>query len=100
MMMTQLFRGKLIPVPTVERARRFLEEEKVPIEMLTAGRRFITGSPARVKASVESLARDYGAQEIFLVNILHSHTARRRSYQLIAEAFGLAATEQREVAVA
>jgi luciferase family oxidoreductase group 1 len=100
MMMTLLFRGRLIPVPTVERARQFLEEEKVPVEMLTAGRRFITGSPERVRASVESLARDYGAQEVFLVNILHSHAARRRSYELIAEEFGLPGFNQRESAVA
>jgi luciferase family oxidoreductase group 1 len=100
MMMALLFRGRLVPVPTVERARQFLAEERVPPEMLTTGRRFITGSPARVKASIESLARDYGAQEVFLVNILHSHAARRRSYELIAEAFGLPASEKRERAVA
>ncbi len=49
MMMTQLVRGKFIPVPTVEHARQFLAEERVPLEMLTAGRRFITGSPATVR---------------------------------------------------
>ena len=29
------------------------------------------------------------AEEVFLVNILHNHAARRRSYELLAEAFGL-----------
>jgi luciferase family oxidoreductase group 1 len=100
MMMSLLVRGKLIPVPTVEHAKQFFAEERVPLEMLTTGRRFITGSPARVKAAIESLARDYGAQEVFLVNILHSHAARRRSYELIAEAFGLSASQERENAVA
>jgi luciferase family oxidoreductase group 1 len=100
MMMTLLFRGKLVSVPTVERAKLFLAEERVPLEMLATGRRFITGSPARVKVSIESLARDYGAQEVFLVNILHNHAARRRSYELIAEAFGLSASQERESAVA
>ncbi len=100
MMLTLLFRGRQVPVPTVERARQFLDEEKVPLEMLTAGRRFITGSQARVRAAVESLARDYGAEEVFLVNILHSHAARRRSYELIAEAFGLPRSRERESAVA
>ncbi len=89
MMMTMLFRGRLIPVPTIERAEAFLNEEKVPLEMLTAGRRFITGSPEKVRAAVQVLAEDYGAAEVFLVNILHSHAARKRSYELVAEEFGI-----------
>ncbi len=101
MMMAQLFRGRLIPVPTVERARKFLEEEDVPLEMLTSGRRFITGSPATVRLSLERLAESYGAEEVFLVNILHDHKARLRSYELVAQEFGLSpAGEQTERAVA
>lgn len=100
MMLAMLFRGKLIAVPTVERASQFLQEGKVSPEMLTSGRRFITGGPSKVRASVESLARDYRAQEVFLVNILHSHAARRRSYELIAEAFGLRASQAKQSAVA
>jgi alkanesulfonate monooxygenase SsuD/methylene tetrahydromethanopterin reductase-like flavin-dependent oxidoreductase (luciferase family) len=87
MMMAVLFRGKLIPVPTVERAQRFLQDERVPLEMLAVGRRFITGSPRSVRAAIEDLAGHYGAQEVFLVNILHRHTARRRSYELLAAEF-------------
>jgi luciferase family oxidoreductase group 1 len=95
MMMTMLFRGKLIPVPTIERARQFLAEEKVPGEMLAAGRRFITGSPSKVRAAIEALAIQYGAREVFLVNILHSHPARRRSYELVAKEFNFG-TKQRK----
>lgn len=100
MMMALLFRGRLTPVPTVERAREFLREENVPLEMRAAGRRFITGSPRRVRAEIEAVAAQYGAQEVLLVNILHSHEARRRSYQLIAEEFGLAGSRQRKSALA
>ncbi len=100
MMMAMMARGRLIPVPTVERARRFLAEEGVPLEMLTAGRRLITGTPAKVRAGVESLAKAYGAGEVFLVNILHSHAARRRSYELIADESGLGSTKELESAVA
>lgn len=87
MMLTMLFRGRLIPVPSVEKAEQFLAEERVPLEMLAAGRRFITGSPQTVKPAVEQLAEDYGADEVFLVNILHSHAARKRSYELVADTF-------------
>jgi alkanesulfonate monooxygenase SsuD/methylene tetrahydromethanopterin reductase-like flavin-dependent oxidoreductase (luciferase family) len=49
----------------------------------------ITGTPARVREAIETLARDYEAEEVFIVNIMHDHAARRRSYELIAEAFGI-----------
>lgn len=100
MMMALLHRGRLIPVPTIERARQFLQEEKTPLELLGAGRRFIAGSPAKVRAEVEALAEDYGATEVFLVNILHDHAARRRSYELVAREFGLAFAGETERAVA
>jgi len=100
MIMALLLRGKLIPVPTVERARQFLRDERVPLEMLAAGRRFITGPPSSVRAAIEDLAGHYGAQEVFLVNILHSHAARRRSYELLATEFNLANSQARERAIA
>ena len=87
MMTLQLFRGRPIPVPTIERAEEFLQKEGFPPDALPIGRRIIYGSPQRVRARIEALAREYQADEVFAVNILHSHQARRRSYQLLAEAF-------------
>ena len=88
MMMTLLFRGRSIQVPTVERAQRFMEEEGLKPGDVPVGRRIITGTPGRVREAIENLARDYEAEEVFIVNIMHDHAARRRSYELIAEAFG------------
>jgi luciferase family oxidoreductase group 1 len=89
MSMTMLYRGRPIAVPTVERAKRFIEEERVPPEMIPAGRRPVIGTPQRVRAAIEKLAEQYGADEVFLVNIVHDHAARRRSYDLIAQAFAV-----------
>jgi luciferase family oxidoreductase group 1 len=89
MMMTLLFRGQSIRVPTVERARHFLEEEKLLPDQTPVGRRIITGTPARVREDIEAVARNYEAEEVLIVNILHDHTARRRSYELIAKEFGM-----------
>lgn len=94
MMMTLMFRGRLISVPTIERAEQFLKEEGVSPSDLPVGRRLIIGSPATVRAALESLAREYRAEEVFLVNIVHSHQARRRSYELIAQEFGLARQQE------
>jgi alkanesulfonate monooxygenase SsuD/methylene tetrahydromethanopterin reductase-like flavin-dependent oxidoreductase (luciferase family) len=76
-------------VPTVERAEQFAREEGVQIDQLAAGRRFITGTPRSVRTAIESVAAEYGAEEVLLVNILYSHLARRRSYELIASEFEL-----------
>ncbi|MDQ6665282.1 MAG: LLM class flavin-dependent oxidoreductase [Acidobacteriota bacterium] len=87
MLMLLLYRGQSIAVPAVERAQRFLDEEGVPPETLPIGRRFITGSPGSVHTAIENLAGQYGAEEVFLVNIMHDHAARRRSHELIAREF-------------
>jgi luciferase family oxidoreductase group 1 len=87
MMMLSMVRGRLIPVPPVEEALAYLGREGVPIETLPVHRRIIAGAPAQVRSAIESLAADYGAEEVFVVNILYDHAARLRSYELLARAF-------------
>lgn len=89
MMMTLLFRGQTIPVPPVAKAERFLQDEALLGAGAPRGRRLITGNPQRVRESIEALARLYCAEEVIIVNIVHDHAARRRSYELIAQAFDL-----------
>ena len=88
-MFLHLYRGKLIPVPPVERALEFLEEEGAPVGALPPNRRMITGTREQVRAAIEAVAAEYGAEEALVVNIMYDHQARRRSYALIADAFGL-----------
>jgi luciferase family oxidoreductase group 1 len=87
MAFTLFRRGELIAVPPVEKALRFLAEEGITG---SPGRRSITGGPAKVRGGIEALAQEYGAEEVMIVTITHEHATRRRSYELIAEAFGLA----------
>ena len=81
--------GRPAPVAPPEKAIRFLESEGVDPLAPSRGRREILGTPASVRAQLEALADEYGAEEVIAVNILHSHAARRRSYELLAEACGL-----------
>ena len=89
MMLLMLFRGQPIAVPPVEQAEAFLREEGVPFVRLPLGRRLITGSPGMVRDAIETVAQEYSAEEVLVVTITHDHAARRRSYELIAEASGL-----------
>ena len=84
-----LQQGQLLPVPTIERAERFLAEQGPRPPGLPRARRRITGTPEAVRAGIETVARDYAADEVMIVTITWDHAARRRSYELIAEAFEL-----------
>ena len=47
------------------------------------------GSPVTVRSGIEEVAAEYGAEEVVILTITFDHAARRRSYELIAEQFGL-----------
>ena len=47
------------------------------------------GSPRTVRARLEQLAAETRADELMVSTVVHDHAARRRSYELLAEAFGL-----------
>src|SRR5207253_4814117 len=82
--------GRLIQVPPPEKALRFLEQHGSPSPgSRGGGRRAVIGSPEKVRAGLEEVAEQYGAEEVMVVTITFDHAARRRSYELIAEAFGL-----------
>ena len=87
MMMRLLGQGRLIAVPPVEKAVRFLASNTSPPSPREQRRRATIGDPEQVRAGLESIAREYGADELMVVTITHDHEARRRSYELIAEAF-------------
>jgi luciferase family oxidoreductase group 1 len=83
-------RGRFAAVPPVDTALRFIERRTHgrPRE-LALGKRMLHGSAARVRADLEQIARDYGAQELMIVAVTHDHEARLRSYELLADAFAL-----------
>jgi luciferase family oxidoreductase group 1 len=89
MAMRLFLRGTLIRVPPVETALRFLAEDPSGDRLRNRPRRRIAGSPERVKREIEAVAAEYQADEVMVVTITHEHAVRRRSYELIAQAFGL-----------
>ena len=91
MTLTLLRRGQLIPVPPPEKALDFLGREGKlrDGDSRGSGRRGVIGSPETVRAGIEELAAQYGAEEVIVVTITHDHGARRRSYELVADAMAL-----------
>ena len=89
MTFTLLRRGQLIAVPPPEDALRFLEHDERSGSQPRSERRAVLGAPATVRAELEEVVERYGAEEAIVVCITYSHTARMRSYELLAEACGL-----------
>lgn len=87
MMFTLFFKGQLIPIPPVEKALAFIAEQPPNDDPFKTQRRAIIGSPETVKRGIEEVAREYAAEEVMVVTITYDHDVRRRSYELIANAF-------------
>jgi luciferase family oxidoreductase group 1 len=83
-----LRQGRLIKIPTVEQGLRYADSRP---RRPGGGskRRFILGSPSTVRAGIEEVAEEYGAEEVVLLTITFDHEDRRRSYELIAEEMDL-----------
>lgn len=94
MAFTLFLQGQPGPVPPVDLALQFLRDFPDAVAALGQHRRWSVGAPATVRAQLETIARDYGADEIMVVTITHEQATRRRSYELLAEAFGLAPQAQ------
>ena len=90
MTFTMLRRGQLIAVPPPEQALRFLAaEDRAGERGPRTERRAVVGSPETVRAQLSEVIDSYRAQEAIVVSITYDHEARKRSYELLAEAFGL-----------
>jgi luciferase family oxidoreductase group 1 len=81
-------RPGLLPSPEEALSYPYTAEEKRVAE--NSRRNQIVGTPETVKAEIERLAGETLASEVMITSMIHDHAARLRSYELVAEAFGLA----------
>lgn len=79
--------GTPIRVPPIDTALEFLDRHPEGLAAVARRRRAIIGTPALVREQLSALAAEYSADEIMVVTITYDHQARRRSYELLAEAF-------------
>jgi luciferase family oxidoreductase group 1 len=85
----RLYTGRYGPFPSVEEAEHFpyTARDLAIIEHTRA--RTVAGTPEAVREQLEVMARGYGVEELVIVTITHDFKARVRSYELLADAFGL-----------
>ncbi|MCU1427869.1 MAG: luciferase family oxidoreductase, group 1 [Actinomycetia bacterium] len=77
--------GRPAPFPTPEEAAeyQFTPSEREVVHAWTGSH--IVGSPETVRDQLDELAATTGADELMITTMVHSHAARVRSYELIAD---------------
>jgi len=85
MSFTQLVRGtRTVSRPPIDDIETFwTPAEKTQVTQMLA--RSIIGSPSTVRAGMEALIAETGADELIIVSDVYDHQARLRSFELIAE---------------
>lgn len=78
------------PVPTVEEARARRRSSLDEAKIAQSRKGLVVGSPGRVGAALAALAAGFEVDELVVLTVCHDPAARLRSYELLAEAFGLA----------
>jgi len=85
-------RGEYLPLARPGEAAAY-PNSPVDRERIKARRaRLFVGTPASVREQLAPLLATTRADELMVTTMIHDHTARRRSYELLAEAFELRGT--------
>jgi luciferase family oxidoreductase group 1 len=79
------------PVPPPDEAAAVLRTlDPVTRAQVAQGReKVVIGGPDRVRDEITALATAFGVDEVMVVTVVHDPAARLRSYELLADAFGL-----------
>jgi luciferase family oxidoreductase group 1 len=88
--LVRLYTGRAGLYPSVEEAEAYPYSAHEQALLPHLRRRAIVGAPETVRDSLLGLAEEYGVDELIIVTITHDRKARLRSYELLAQAFGLA----------
>jgi luciferase family oxidoreductase group 1 len=84
-----LYTGRPGPYPSPEQAAAHSYTAREWMILQHARRRTIAGTPDQVRDRLLALAAEYGVNELVIVTITFDPEARRRSYELLADAFSL-----------
>ena len=84
-------RGTFAPIPSPEEAASYPFSEDEREFVADFREKMFVGGPATVRRRLEAFAAETGADELMVNTMVWDHEARKRSYTLLAEAFGLTA---------
>jgi luciferase family oxidoreductase group 1 len=85
----RLDQGYLGPIPTIAEAEAHPYTREEQLRIAVNRRRMVIGAPEQAKAQLLELAAQYGVEELVVVSICYDFAARLKSYELLAQVFGL-----------
>ena len=90
--------GLFAPLPSLEDAKNHPWTRQEREFVMDYHTKIFVGSPATVRARLDTLVAATGAGELMVTTMAHDHALRKRSYTLLGEAYGLNADEWQRAA--
>jgi luciferase family oxidoreductase group 1 len=82
-------RGQYLPLPSVEEALAYPYTDGERASTARNRTRLFVGSPATVMTKLQPMIAASKADELMIITAVYDHDARKKSYSLLADAFGL-----------
>ncbi|MDB5577492.1 MAG: 5,10-methylene tetrahydromethanopterin reductase, partial [Bradyrhizobium sp.] len=82
-------RGQYLPLPSVEEALVYPYTDSERASIARNRSRLFVGSPATVMQKLQPMIAASKADELMIITAVYDHDARKKSYSLLADAFGL-----------
>ena len=82
-------RGQYLPLPSVEEALAYPYTDAERASIARNRSRLFVGSPATVMQKLQPMIAASQADELMIITAVYDHDARKKSYSLLADAFGL-----------
>jgi alkanesulfonate monooxygenase SsuD/methylene tetrahydromethanopterin reductase-like flavin-dependent oxidoreductase (luciferase family) len=82
-------RGQYLPLPSVEEALAYPYTDSERAAVVRNRSRLFVGSPATVMTKLQPMLTASKADELMIITAVYDHDARKKSYSLLADAFGL-----------
>jgi luciferase family oxidoreductase group 1 len=84
-----LLNSRLAPLPSPEEAQAYEYTAQERAAVRERRQLLIAGTPEKVRERIEEMVAETEADEVMVTSMIHDPIARRRSYELVAEAFGM-----------
>jgi alkanesulfonate monooxygenase SsuD/methylene tetrahydromethanopterin reductase-like flavin-dependent oxidoreductase (luciferase family) len=82
-------RGQYLPLPSVEEALAYNYTDAERASVMRNRSRLFVGSPATILAKLQPMIDASQPNELMIITAVYDHDARKKSYSLLADAFGL-----------
>ena len=80
-------KGQFFPFPSISEAQAYKYSETDKLVMERNRLKSLYGDPQQCQTIIQNMAEKYGVKEVVILTICHDPIARRKSYELIGDAF-------------